>query len=238
MGRRRTEDRSEDRRGRRAEQRPYRRRRRVLTVTNLLTALVGFLFLATLSVVIVLNLRPIYYFNIRYQQLERETGLSEAVIKENYDTLIDYNLATKRISELEFPSFPMSENGRTHFREVKRIFLAVQYLCAVSGVLLLAGLLKIRRRDYGCLRLMAIMTCVIPAGLGIAAALSWEHFFVRFHELFFNNNYWIFDPVTDPVIRILPDAFFAQCAAAILLILILSGVVIDVMYRRLTRRYD
>lgn len=222
----------------RGQPQPPVRRPRVLTPSNLLLALIGFLFLATLSVVLVLNLRTIYYFDIRYQQLEEKTGFSEEVIRENYDTLIDYNLITKRVKELEFPSFPMSEQGRIHFAEVKRIFTVVQYLCFVTGALLLMGLVKkMRRRDYGSLKLTAIFTFFIPIVLGVLAVTSWDTFFIRFHQIFFRNNYWIFDPVTDPVIRILPDVFFFHCAAAILLFLLLGGVVSGALYRFATRRY-
>ncbi len=214
------------------------RPRRVLTLTNLLVALVGFLFIFSLSVVLVLNLRTIYYFDIRYQQLEQATGLSEETIRENYDTLIDYNLLTKRVKKLEFPDFPMSEHGRIHFAEVKRIFLMIQWLCIVSGVILVISLFKkLRRRDYGSLKLMSILTFLVPVVLGVSAALNWNDFFIKFHELFFKNNYWIFDPVTDPVIRILPDAFFFHCAVMILLFLVLGCVLTGAMYRFATRKY-
>ena len=210
----------------------------MLTPSNLLLALVGFLFLACVSVVLVLNLRTIYYFDIRYQQLESETGLSEAVIRENYDTLIDYNLVTKGVKKLEFPSFPMSEHGETHFREVKRMFFGIQYLLIISGVAFLFGLSrKLPRRDYGSLKLVSALTFVIPLVLGVLAAVSWNSFFIKFHEIFFSNDYWIFDPVTDPVIRILPDAFFFHCALAILFFLLLFGLLTGAIYRFATRKY-
>lgn len=213
-------------------------RKRVLTLSNILVALTGFLFIFSLSVVLVLNLRTIYYFDIRYQQLEYTTGLSEEVIRENYDALIDYNLITKGIDELEFPTFPMSEHGRIHFAEVKRIFVAIQCMCVAAGVLLLIGLWKkIPCRDYGSLKLMSILTFLVPIVLGALAVLSWDTFFVKFHELFFDNNYWIFNPATDPVINILPDAFFFHCAAAILLFLFLGGIFTGALYRFATRRF-
>lgn len=214
------------------------RPRRVLTPTNLLAALIGFLFLFSASVVLVLNLRSIYYVDIRLQNLESQTGLSEEVIRRNYDTLIDYNLITKGVKTLEFPDFPMSQSGETHFREVKRIFLAVQCLCALTGVLLAAVLFrKLRRRDYGSLKLISVLTVVVPVVVGILAVGNWSWFFVAFHELFFDNDYWIFNPVTDPVIRILPDVFFFHCAVAILLFVLLGGLLCGACYRFATRRY-
>ncbi|MCC8138314.1 MAG: TIGR01906 family membrane protein [Clostridiales bacterium] len=213
-------------------------KKRTLTPGNLLLSLLGFLFLACLSVVLVLNLRCIYYFDIGYLDLESQTGYSEELIRENYDALIDYNLLTKGIKELEFPDFPMSDEAETHFKEVKQIFVAIQILCVVTGVLFLIFLIrKLLRRDYGCLKLISILTFLIPVGLGVYAFLNWETFFVQFHELFFNNDYWLFNPITDPVILILPDAFFGHCAAAILIVLFLGGILCGGLYRLLTRKY-
>ncbi len=211
--------------------------KKTLTPTNLLVALIGFLFLVCLSVVLVLNLRGIFYFDIDYLQLESETGYSKEVIRENYDALIDYNLLIKGLDKLEFPSFPMSDEAEIHFKEVKDIFVGMQVFFIVSGIALVFALfLKFRRREYGSLRLIAVFSFLIPIVLGICIAVNWEALFIGFHKLVFNNDYWLFDPVTDPVITILPDEFFAQCAVAILLILFLGGILAEVFYRILTRK--
>lgn len=217
----------------------YPMRRSVISPSNLLLAFIGFLFIFSFSVVLTLNLRTIYYFDIHYLQLEQATGLTEETIRENYDALIDYNLITKHVKELEFPDFQMSEHGRIHFAEVKNIFVMIQILCVVSGILLAVGLVKkLFRRDYGSLKLMSVMTFFIPLVLGILAVWNWDAFFVKFHELFFDNNYWIFDPAADPVITILPDTFFFHCAAAILLFLLLGCIITGALYRIATRKYD
>lgn len=42
-----------------------------------------------------------------------------------------------------------------------------------------------------------------------------------FHSIFFpGKDNWLFDPVTDPVILILPEAFFRNCAIAIVTVLL------------------
>lgn len=212
-------------------------RHRVVTGSNCLLALIGMVMIFCAAVVIVLNLRQIYYFDIKILDLKEEVGLDDWIIQRNYDTLIDYNLVTKHVSELRFPSFPMSEEGRIHFAEVKRIFVLIQYLCGASLVLFLLGFIrKLYRRDYGCLKLMSILTLVIPLALGAAAVLDWQQFFVRFHELFFSNDYWMFDPARDPVIRILPDEFFFHCAVAVLLFLVFGSILSGWLYRLLTRK--
>ena len=65
-----------------------------------------------------------------------------------------------------------------------------------------------------------------------------DRFFVLFHKLFFNNDYWIFDETTDPVIRILPDGFFLHCAFMILFLIILGSVICLFCYRRQISKYE
>lgn len=80
------------------------------------------------------------------------------------------------------------------------------------------------------------MTVALPAVLGILIALNWQTVFVLFHRIVFNNNYWIFDPATDPVITILPDAFFMHCALLILALVVLGSAVCLLVYRHCKKR--
>ena len=82
------------------------------------------------------------------------------------------------------------------------------------------------QKDRRCLITAGILSIAIPAVLGILVIAGWERFFVAFHTLVFRNDYWLFDPATDPVITILPDAFFLQCAAGIVLLILAGGTVL------------
>ena len=191
----------------------------------------------SISVVCVLNFRPLYYFDIHYLKISEWTGLEDWIIKRNYDILIDYNLLWKGTGTLHFPDFPMSEGGQIHFMEVRRIFYAIQYIALADTVLFAAGLLRsIFRKDFRGFRLAAILTIFLPLLLGILVALNWEAFFIRFQQIFFRNDYWLFDPVTDPVINILPDTFFLHCAAAILAMILALGLLCEVVYRCMRRK--
>ena len=76
----------------------------------------------------------------------------------------------------------------------------------------------------------------LPAVFGLAIAVNWEGFFVAFHRLMFDNDYWIFDAATDPVITILPDAFFMHCALMILAIILAACGIMTLLYRRLGKK--
>lgn len=182
------------------------------------------LFLFSTAVVLTLACRPLYYHDVRSLHIEEMSGYSEEEIRENYDALIDYNLSPF-IKTLEFPTLAMSREGEIHFREVKSIFQRLLWMALITGLIAVIGTVgRIRKRDLSYLRYVGIASLVIPAGLGALIALNWERAFVMFHELVFDNDYWLFDAVTDPVITILPDAFFMHCTLMILGLIAVQAV--------------
>lgn len=55
------------------------------------------------------------------------------------------------------------------------------------------------------------------------------------HKVFFDNDYWLFDPKYDPVITILPDRFFLHCGILIVLISVTQSALLEWGYRRMNR---
>lgn len=203
-----------------------------------LTALALTLCIISASVVITLNFRPLYYADIHHFNLAEETGFSEEMIRKNYDVLIDYNSVFYH-GELSFPDLPMSTEGRIHFIEVKNIFVFIQaVLLPVSFIGSLAGIFLLKKQKPVYLKLTSVLSLAIPVVLGLLIAANWDRFFVLFHKLFFNNDYWIFDETTDPVIRILPDGFFLHCALMILFLIVLSSGICLFCYRRQISKYE
>ena len=173
--------------------------------------------------------RPAYK---RFQEktgLPGAVGISEEELLENYSALIDYN-SIFFTGPLAFPTFQMSEAGRIHFEEVKAIFSYFQIMSIVSALLLALCclILLIRRQSIAyLLRAGGILSLVIPAVVVLVmAAVGWDRFFVIFHEVFFNNDFWVFDAQTDPVILILPDSFFLNCLVRIVVCIVVSAVLL------------
>jgi integral membrane protein (TIGR01906 family) len=202
------------------------------TGSNIIAAILIMLFLLSFAVVFTLNFRPLYYFDILCLDIPASSGMSEEVIRSNYDALISYNSIFAG-DPLEFPTLPMSEGGRVHFAEVKHIFVAIQALMLLS----LAGgttmcVYKLRKKRRAFLKLAAVFSLALPIILGALIAAGWNRFFVAFHRLFFDNDLWIFDSQTDPVITILPDTFFLHCAAMILLLTAIGSAILYGIGRR------
>ncbi|MDR0356808.1 MAG: TIGR01906 family membrane protein [Clostridiales Family XIII bacterium] len=206
-------------------------------VSDMAAAFLLTIFLLSFAVTFTLNFRPFYYFNITRLDIPAASGLSVEEIKANYDALISYNSIFSN-KPLVFPSFPMSEGGRIHFEEVKRIFASVQGLMFVAFAGCVAVCIrKLRKRRTSFLKLGAVCSLVLPLATGALIAVNWDRFFVFFHEAFFDNDFWMFNNKTDPVINILPDAFFLQCAVMILTLQVIGSAVLYFVGRRLGRRF-
>ena len=108
-----------------------------------------------------------------------------------------------------------NEQDRFHMGEVRDLFLGGFALRRYAAVILAAAvvLLLILKADLKRILPKAYEITVgvflaLVAALGIAIAVNFDRCFVIFHELFFDNDLWMFDPATDYMIRMLPEGFF------------------------------
>lgn len=108
-----------------------------------------------------------------------------------------------------------NEQDRFHMGEVKELFLGGlrirNYLLAAAVLLVI--LLIVWKTDIGkvlprayfiSLGVFGVLTVV----LGGLFASDFNKYFTIFHEIFFDNDLWIFDPAEDYMIRMLPEGFF------------------------------
>ena len=69
--------------------------------------------------------------------------------------------------------------------------------------------------------------------IGAAAATNFDRAFTVFHSLFFpGEDNWIFDPAQDPIITLMPEEFFRNCAELILAVLIAACAAIIIADKR------
>lgn len=92
-----------------------------------------FLFIVSLSIVLTINLTPLYAFDIDYLKISQNVGLSKETLMENYRVLLNY-LNLPWVTELNFLDFPSSESGLFHFYEVKRLFILDYVIAMITAV--------------------------------------------------------------------------------------------------------
>ena len=108
-----------------------------------------------------------------------------------------------------------SEIEIRHMVDVHDLFAVGMILRNVLVVLFLLtlGLFLVRGRVWmrTLFRSWQIGAVAVLAGLGAlvaAIAINWQHAFVVFHEIFFDNDYWILDVNVDLLVNIVPYPFF------------------------------
>lgn len=198
---------------------------------DIFLAIMLMIFIISFAVVFTVFFKPLYYFDINHLNIDQISGLDAETIKENYRILINYQSIFYQ-ETLNLPDFVMSDSGRIHFEEVKRIFEAIQVMMVISGLISIPMTIKkIKEKEYRFLRLTGLITIIVPTVLGFLAALDFERAFVLFHQIVFRNDYWIFDYRTDPVITILPETFFMHCFMLIVVIVCLLAIICLGYYR-------
>ena len=202
--------------------------------TSVLTALA----VLTGSIAVPLLVRPFYWLHIKPFGLER-TGLTAAQIREAYDGVMDYCLGLR--DTFSAGVLPFSAEGASHFADVRVLFLLDLWVLLVSLAALVllwfyrrhkaVELHRFRGRGsafWGCVGLGAAFLVI-----GAAAAVDFDRAFTVFHTLFFpGKDNWLFDPYTDPVILLLPQEFFRNCAILILALLLITCAVLMLRDRR------
>lgn len=199
-------------------------------ISDFCTGILFTIFFFSIGLLITINFRPLYYADIKALNISSTSGFDTVTIKKNYDALIDY-CSPFYTKDLNFPDFPSSASALTHFKEVKHIFNLFNIFGIQSFLFLLFVIIqKHRKRDYSYLIISSITMLVLPVIGGGLIAVNFDKAFIFFHKIFFRNDFWIFDPVTDPVIKILPDTFFLHCALLIILIVVLAAFSLFLIY--------
>lgn len=165
-------------------------------------------FILSLSVAATINFTFLYSFDIGYLNISEYVGMPKEQILMNYRILLDY-LNTPWIAKLDMPDFPSSVSGLFHFTEVKKLFM-LDYLILITSGIGSFWFMQYLNREAQYWRLLRYFQwgILLPLGVVLALLINFDVLFVLFHQVFFNNDAWLFNPATDPIILALPAEFF------------------------------
>jgi integral membrane protein (TIGR01906 family) len=114
----------------------------------------------------------------------------------------------------------LKPSERAHMRDVRGVFAGF-YLVAIGGALILAAAFLLSRGRAARARLwrrlaragtvIAVVT-VVGGGIGV---LVFDQAFTLFHEVFFPEGNWQFDPRTDRLVQLFPDQFWSETTIAV-----------------------
>lgn len=200
---------------------------------SLFTGVFTALLVLSASIAVPLLCRPFYYAHIEALNLDGYTGLSVEQIREAFNQVMDYCLGLR--PDFAAGVLPFSESGASHFADVRGLFLLDLWVAVISLAALVILFIISRRKKLTPAPLLGhgpgFWAAIGLGGLflivGGLAATNFERAFVIFHSLFFpGKTNWLFDWRTDPIILLLPEDFFLNCAILILALLIFWCVIL------------
>lgn len=133
-----------------------------------------------------------------------------------------------------------NEQDRFHMGEVQNLFLKGILLRRFAIVIFVVAFVALRWKDKEWKVNLARayewtlgVTALLFGALGIAISMNFSKCFTIFHEIFFDNDLWLFDARTDYMIRMLPEGFFFDMvirigsffAGLLLVLLVIAEVV-------------
>ena len=164
------------------------------------------------------------FYETEYEkyQVTRSLGMEMGDVMEVTDHMMAYLIGEEeelsivtRVDGQEQDFF--NEQDRLHMADVKNLFLGGLRLrtgCLLAAVVLLvilgAGKADLKKFLPGCYFRAFGVFLGVAVFLAIAFAVDFTRCFTIFHEIFFTNDLWIFDPATDYMIRMLPEGFFSD----------------------------
>ena len=184
-----------------------------------------------LSVYFTLLFKPLYYMDINTLSIEQSSNINKKELETNYNYVIKY-LTQNSLEEFNLPTLPSSIHGKIHFKEVKALFYKLKIMLLFSILISVIGIIINRRhKTIKYLQISSNFLIIIPVLLLIPFLINFDKSFTTFHHIFFNNNYWLFDVQTDPIITILPQTFFFHCAILIIILIALSSILLRYIYK-------
>lgn len=187
-----------------------------------------------IAVLGVLNVTVVYRYVIHKYELNNYTGLSTDILMDNYKRII-YYVQNPLNNELVLNKLPMSSFGKIHFYEVKQIFIFLYTISIIFIVIMIFKIINNKNNNLGKMLIKSFnnsvnIITVIFISVSIMVVMDFSKTFYFFHKIFFRNDYWIFDSVTDPIINALPEELFMIELILVLSLLVIFTLVIKVIH--------
>lgn len=171
------------------------------------------------------------------------TGYTPAELHAATDAILsDLVLGPPRF-DVEVAGAPLlTDLERGHMRDVRSVFMAFYLAAAIAALLLVAAFVLLRGRSRSVLwrriaRAGVAIAAVTVVG-GIAALAAFDAAFELFHELFFPQGNFLFDPRTDRLVQLFPDAFWVETTGAVGVVIVVIALALAWVGRRRAHAID
>ena len=115
------------------------------------------------------------------------------------------------------PSGFFTEDEIAHMADVRAVFRGAEYAAALALFVLVFRVQRARLRGDAprLVRTGALAAAGIVAVIGIAAAVAFDPLFLLFHDVFFPQGNFLFDPATSNLLRLYPEWYWQGITAGV-----------------------
>ncbi|MFC6164097.1 TIGR01906 family membrane protein [Lactiplantibacillus dongliensis] len=170
-----------------------------------------YLWVLSGTIILTINATWLYWLNAQFQHLGAIVNLSTGRLMTNYFQLLAY-LNFPWVRSLKMRDFTDSTSALIHFADVKNLFMLDIVVFIITSVTTYLFFQQLKRRQQLWRFVLPMQTALwVPPIVAAIMAVNFDQFFVFFHRVLFRNADWLFDPLYDRIILVLPDTFFMQC---------------------------
>ena len=184
----------------------------------------------------------------KYQVLDRLPEMSMNDLLQVTDEMMDYLKGKREDLHVfttmggEYGEF-FTEREIAHMEDVQGLFLSAILIRRICLLFLLFTIIIIPATKGNLFQTLpkpvfagTLSFFGVAALLGIIISTNFSKYFVVFHHIFFDNDLWILDPSVDMLINIVPEGFFRDTAARILITFGVSAILVLVISFLLMRK--
>jgi integral membrane protein (TIGR01906 family) len=158
------------------------------------------------------------------------TGFDPADLRTATDAILADLVIGPPAFDVEIAGVPvLTEAERDHMRDVRRVFAGFYLVAAVGALVLVLAFAVSRGRGRAALwrrisRAGAVVAGVTVVG-GLAGLVFFDQAFLLFHEVFFPQGNFLFDPRTDHLVQLFPEPFWVETSTGVGVVIVVLGVV-------------
>ncbi len=171
------------------------------------------------------------FFQSEYDKLDtaRNIGISDDDLTRVTRKLLDYTTGAEDNLNMQAEingqlQEVFGQREKDHMVDVKVLYLRARGFrtFALAGAALLIALSFLIGKKRTARILGKSFLCVsggfvvVVAAIGLYAAIDFSAFWTSFHHVFFDNDLWLLDPNTDVLIQMVPEQFFSNLVARII----------------------
>ena len=200
----------------------------------------------------VINLPLLYEYGFERYEISEYTGIDKSELMSAANQIRNYFNNDKEWITIQVTKnnifFPNLFNSKEilHMKDVKQLINLVFFYQKISVLLiivitfftLLFGSLYSLNNLLHSISRGGILTLLIFGALVMGSLFGFDKLFIYFHEISFNNDFWILDPRTDYLIAMFPQGFFFDTTMLIGFLIILFAILVWLIPQKIGRNLE